>query len=70
MKLIKLTNYKDSKPIYINVETIGHLYQESKKEYTHTTETYTVVGTTTHNNGGFKVAEDIEQILKFVGKSK
>jgi hypothetical protein len=69
MKLIKLTNYKDGKPIYINVETIGHLYQESKKDYT-TTETYTVVGTTTHNNGGFKVAEDIEQILKLVGKSK
>jgi len=69
MKLIKLTNHKDSKPIYINIETIGYVYQQVDRNYS-LTETYTVVGTTTHNNGGFKIAESVEQVLKLIEKAK
>ena len=58
MKFIKLTIVNDSSPVYINPEVIGHLYQDEDRGVK-----YTRVGTTTHNNGGFKVAEDIKQIL-------
>jgi hypothetical protein len=69
MKVIKLTNL-DKKPIYINVDMIGHFYEVAetrsygsvdKPKHTHTT-----IGVTTHNNGGFRVIESIEQILKLI----
>lgn len=65
MKFIKLTSSNGSGFIYVNPETIGHLYQDGEEG-----KKYTRVGTTTHNNGGFKVAEDIEQILKLVASLK
>lgn len=70
MKLIKLTSAITGKPVYINIEHIGHFYQKDI-EVSHgrvTCEAHTVVGVITHNNGGFKVAEDIKQILKLLEK--
>ena len=69
MKLIKLTSFNDGKPIYVNVDQIGHMYDEpAKTEYNRETKGYTVVGVVTHNNGGFKVVEDIKKILKLIGR--
>jgi len=63
MKIIKLTSKTTGGPIYINVDAIGHFYSNRDKD---TDEFLTVVGVTTHNNGGFKVREDAEQILKMI----
>ena len=59
MKIIALTSNFDGQPIYINIDAIGHIYDEEK---------YTVVGTTTHNNGGFKVKENAKTILKRISE--
>jgi hypothetical protein len=40
----------DEKMIYTRVEKVAH----------------TVVGTTCHNNGGFQVAENIDEIMKMI----
>jgi hypothetical protein len=68
MKFIQLTSSKDSKPIFINPDFIGHMYQVPEKVAYGTVEeeACTVVGVTTHNNGGFRVAEDVNQILKLM----
>lgn len=68
MKLIKLTSTSDGKPVYVNIDQIGHLYQRpAKMNYGREEEpACTVIGVTTHNNGGFRVAEDIDQILKMI----
>jgi hypothetical protein len=62
---IKLTNLKDKKTIYINTDCIGHIYASNPKiEYGRIEkEAHTIVGTTTHNNGGFQVIETPEQIF-------
>ena len=73
MKLIKLTNLSDGKPIYVNIDQIGYIYQvPAKMNYGREEEpAHTKVSVTTHNNGGLKVAEDIEQILRMINyKSK
>jgi len=59
MKIITLTSNYDGELIYINTDSIGHIYDE---------ETYTVVGTTTHNNGGFKVKENAKTILNIISE--
>jgi len=70
MKLIKVTSIADSKPVYINVTQIGHIYEvEAKYSYGRTeTEKHTRIGVTTHNNGGFSVKETIKQIMKMIGE--
>ena len=72
MKFIKLTSLKDSKPVFINPDFIGHMFRvPEKKSYGSVDEAeHTSVGVTTHNNGGFRVKESIEQILKMIEKSK
>ncbi len=62
---IKLTNLKDTTIIYINVDCIGHIYAEKEKLAYGQIETvaHTVIGTTTHNNGGFKVIEPVHVIF-------
>jgi hypothetical protein len=62
---IKLTNLKDKQPIYINVDCIGHVYTEKPKiEHGRVEkEAHTVVGVTTHNNGGFQVIETPNEIF-------
>ena len=67
MKIIKLTS-PDKSPIYINVEHIGHFYEVADKmDYGRVTEAkHTRVGVTTHNNGGFKVIESVDKIIKIL----
>ena len=57
MKIIKLTSKRMNKPVYININYIGDFY-----EY----EGGTSVGVTTHNNGGFKVEESVEEVMKLI----
>lgn len=68
MKLIELTSHKDDGFIYVNVNEIGHFYEVKASQVWHqgepTIKKHTVVGVTTHNNGGFKVKETPEEILE------
>jgi hypothetical protein len=66
MKLIKLTSFNTKKPIYINVEMIGDLSEIEETEYTRVTKKYTSVGHLAHNNGGFRVIESVDKILKLI----
>jgi hypothetical protein len=70
MKFIKLTSV-DQSSILINVNQIGHFYQvDDKMEYGRVTEKkHTRIGVTTHNNGGFKVIESVEKILKLISEN-
>ena len=63
MKLIKLTLFNNKTPIYINIDMIGHLYEVEEKDFNREPKKYTVIGTTTHNNGGFKVIESIQEVF-------
>ena len=67
---IKLTSLKDKKPIYINANHIGHIYSAGPKiDYGRVSEeAHTVVGVTTHNNGGFKVIETSNEIFSMLIK--
>ena len=68
MKLIKLTSANNTGSIYINVEHIGHMYEVKEKvSYGRVeVEAHTMIGTLTHNNGGFKVKETVEQVLHII----
>ena len=67
MKIIKLTSV-DKSAVYINVEYIGHFYEIATEiSYGRVIEEkHTRVGVTTHNNGGFKVIESVDKILKML----
>jgi hypothetical protein len=70
MKFITLKTYSKKQNIsqntvVINVDSIGHVYEIEKTEYG-TTEKYTVVGTTCHNNGGFHVTNSLKEIIKLI----
>jgi len=70
MKLIKLTLLNKKQPIYINIDMIGSIYKGGDKQiYGKSDETHTVIGHLTHNNGGFKVIESVEEILKLIKES-
>jgi hypothetical protein len=70
MKFIKLTNTKGDQ-IVLNVAHIGHLYPVevtvgvgiNAKRTIHTN-----VGVTTHNNGGFRVTETVDEIMELINK--
>ena len=71
MKLIKLTTFYDGleEPLYVNPNHIGHMYlvpAESVSNGLRRREEHTKIGITTHNNGGFKVLETPEQIIKLI----
>jgi len=70
MKIIALTSHATGEIIYINVDTIGHVYNVTKKVQYKEDDKYTKVGTTCHNNGGFEVAEDAKTILKMISDDK
>ena len=72
MALIRLTSTVDGKPVYINPNHIGHFYPVAAKvEYgKEVEEAHTRVGVITHNNGGFKVAEDCDQIKQLIELAK
>lgn len=57
-RFIELTSIYNKKPIYINVNMIGDIRED---EYG-----CSVIGHLTHNNGGFKVTQDIEEILDLI----
>jgi hypothetical protein len=63
MRTIKVTTLSDKKSIYINIDMIGHLYEVEEKDFNREPKKYTVIGTTTHNNGGFKVIESIQEVF-------
>jgi hypothetical protein len=54
----------------VNVAHIGHLYPiDEKVEYGRVTEkAHTNLGVTTHNNGGFRVTETVDEIMKLINK--
>lgn len=68
MNLIKVTSLSDKKPIYINVDMIGHFYRvPEKKDYgTIVKVEHTRIGITTHNNGGFEITETPEMLIKYI----
>ena len=68
MEFIKLTSLQDKATIFINPAFIGHLYDVPEKyEYGRVERgAHAVVGTTCHNNGGFRVTESVEKILKMI----
>lgn len=75
MRIIKLTNVYNNKQhttVYVNIECIGHISEVPDKiEYGKISEpAHTVLGVTTHNNGGFKIKETAEEILKLIEASK
>ena len=72
MKFIEVTSIADGKSVFINVNHIGHIYQvPEKSDYGRIIkEAYTRIGVTTHNNGGFEVAEDVNQIMKLIAAAK
>ena len=67
MKIIKLTSHSNDSPVYININEIGHFNEVKQSEDWFqgkpTTKKHTVIGVTTHNNGGFKVKETPEEII-------
>jgi hypothetical protein len=71
MRTIKLT-CMDKSLVYINIEHIGHFYEIlDKREDGNISEAkHTRVGVTTHNNGGFKVIESADKIIKLINDAK
>tara|TARA_R110000823_G_scaffold90703_3_gene200259 strand:+ start:380 stop:604 length:225 start_codon:yes stop_codon:yes gene_type:complete len=72
MRIIKLTSLQDKKPIYINIDVIGHFFEVSEEiKYGRVEKAkHTRVGALTHNNGGFSVVESVDKILKLIGESR
>jgi len=66
MHIIKVTSLQNKKPIYININVIGHFYEvEEEMKYGRVEkEKHTVIGATTHNNGGFRVTESAKEIAQ------
>lgn len=62
MKPIKLTALGGG-DVFVNPAQIGHICVITDLL---DKETYTSVGVTTHNNGGLKVKETPEQIIKLI----
>jgi hypothetical protein len=71
MKFIKVTNLSNKKPIYINIEEIGHFDRVDAKTNRGciATAEHTIIGVTTHNNGGFMIIETPEEILELIKNS-
>jgi sulfite reductase alpha subunit-like flavoprotein len=60
LKFIKVTSRSSKNNVYINIAQIGDVY-----EY----ENGTIIGVLTHNNGGFKVTENVEEVMKLIEKA-
>jgi hypothetical protein len=72
MKIIKVTSFKEKKPVYVNVEQIGHFFRVPEKmNYGCVEEVeHTRLGITTHNNGGFSIVETPEALIKLINKAQ
>jgi hypothetical protein len=68
MKLIKLTTFYLNKKeeLYVNPMHIGHMYEVPENANNRTKPQHTIVGVTTHNNGGFEVLESTEEIIRLI----
>jgi hypothetical protein len=68
MWVIKVTSLKGNDPVYINVDNIGHFYEveETRSYGTIDKPKHTIIGVTTHNNGGFEVKETISELAKLI----
>jgi hypothetical protein len=71
-KFILVHGYKNGDEIYINIDHIGHVYWVPQKiEYGRIEdEAHTVIGVTTHNNGGLRVKETPKQIFELYRQFK
>ena len=72
MHIIKVTSFHTKTPIYININVIGHFFEvEEEIEYGRVkAKKHTVIGATTHNNGGFKVTESVKEIAQKILNSE
>ena len=70
LKIIKVTSLKDKKPVYVNVEQIGHFYiVPEKMNYGRVEEVeHTRLGITTHNNGGFSITETPKKLMELISQ--
>lgn len=59
IKFVKLTSNNNNQPIYLNIDMIGDIIES---------DGYTRVGHLTHNNGGFKVREKVEEVLELINE--
>lgn len=59
IKFVKLTSNNNNQPIYLNIDMIGDIIES---------DGYTRVGHLTHNNGGFKVREEVEEVLELINQ--
>jgi hypothetical protein len=59
IKFVKLTSNNNNQPIYLNIDMIGDIIES---------DGYTRVGHLTHNNGGFKVREKVEEVLELINQ--
>jgi len=59
VKFVKLTSNNNNQPIYLNIDMIGDIIES---------DGYTRVGHLTHNNGGFKVREKVEEVLELINQ--
>ena len=68
MWVIKVTSLGSNKPVYININQIGHFYEveETEKYGRIDKPRHTRIGVTTHNNGGFEVKESVKEIAQLI----
>ena len=59
LRFIKLTSSHNKETIYINIDMIGDIWQG---------DGFSSIGHLTHNNGGFKVTQDVEEILDLMNE--
>ena len=63
----------NKKPIYINIDAIGHFYEveaEIDRVGRVVKARHVRIGALSHNNGGFQVTESIKKILKLIEESR
>ena len=71
VSFIELTSRSGSK-IFVNPQMVGHVYSETETGRWGGEEEgrkITIVGTVTHNNGGFKVLETPEEVIHKINVS-
>lgn len=69
-KFIKLHSFADKKPIYVNMDLLGHFYEvpEDTDRYNRKVGGFTRVGVVTHNNGSFEVVESVTKIVSLINE--
>ena len=65
MKFIQLTSFQNDSEIFINVQVIGHMYNQEEMLRGKNTG-YTHICLLTNNNGGMKVKESVYEILELI----